>query len=265
MVTDGFPVKVVSFAHGDEEKGYLLPGAENSAPQLLYVEKGMLHVVIEGQEHVLNGGELVLIAPDQWHMEYAPAQEEVRLLRIGFESGPEGMDPLWNRVITPARQGQLILWQMVYELERREAYFESMIACQLSLLLLTLLRQAGQEDWKTETPNGEHAIILRTQRIISQRCREKLSVPLVAQYADVSPSYLTALFQKHLNISPGEYIRRVKLQESKMLIREGELSFMEIAEKLQYSTLQQFSRQFKEKFGITPSEYAKQARKAKEN
>ena len=138
-----------------------------------------------------------------------------------------------------------------------------MISHQLSLLLLTLLRQSQKENWETEIPNGENAIILRVQRIINQRCREKLSVPVVAQYADVSPSYLTALFQKHLNISPGEYIRRVKLQESKMLIREGEMSFMEIAEKLQYSTLQQFSRQFKEKFGMTPSEYAKQVRHTK--
>ena len=76
----------------------------------------------------------------------------------------------------------------------------------------------------------------------------------------MSPSYLTALFQKHLGISPGEYIRRVKLQESKRLIRENKLNFTQIAELLQYSTVHQFSRQFKEKFGMTPSDYAQQVR-----
>lgn len=256
-------VKVVSYSHADEEKGYLFLGAENSVAQLLYVENGKLHVVIQGRECLLNGGDLVIVGPGQWHMEYAPAQEELWLLRVQFECNPEEIESLCNRKITAPRKGQLHLWEMVYEFERGEAYYEPMIGYQLSLLLLTLLRYAQKEDRKTELPNGENAIILRTQRIISQHCREKLTVPVVAKYADVSPSYLTALFQKHLDISPGEYIRRVKLQESKTLIREGKLSFMEIAEKLQYSTLQQFSRQFKEKFGMTPSEYAKQVRHTK--
>ena len=85
-------------------------------------------------------------------------------------------------------------------------------------------------------------------------------MPFVAHQVDMSPSYLTALFQKHLAISPAEYIRRVKLQESKRLIRENKLNFTEIAAELQYSTVHHFSRQFKEKFGITPSEYAKLVR-----
>lgn len=76
-------------------------------------------------------------------------------------------------------------------------------------------------------------------------------MPLVARQVDVSPSYLTALFHKNLQIS-GEYIRRIKLQESKQMIRENNLNFTEIAAQLHYSTVHHFSRQFKEKFGITP-------------
>ncbi len=85
----------------------------------------------------------------------------------------------------------------------------------------------------------------------------KLSVPMVAREVGVSPSYLTALFHKNLQISPGEYIRRAKLQESKLMIREGKMNFTEIAQVLQYSTVHHFSRQFKEKirhypYGIRP-------------
>ena len=103
-------------------------------------------------------------------------------------------------------------------------------------------------------------IIRKAQQYISSHIRGKLSVPLVARQVDVSPSYLTALFHKNLQISPGEYIRRIKLQESKQMIRENNLNFTEIAAELQYSTVHHFSRQFKEKFGITPTEYAKSVR-----
>ena len=49
----------------------------------------------------------------------------------------------------------------------------------------------------------------------------------------------------------------MKLQKSKQLIREGNMNFTEIAKVLEYSTIYHFSRQFKQMFGMTPSEYAK--------
>ena len=128
----------------------------------------------------------------------------------------------------------------------------------------TLLRQSeAPKVSKLRASNAIHSeneIIRRAQQFVSSHIREKLTVPIVASNVDVSPSYLTALFHKNLQISPGEYIRRIKLQESKQMIRENNLNFTEIAAELQYSTVHHFSRQFKEKFGITPTEYAKSVR-----
>ena len=129
--------------------------------------------------------------------------------------------------------------------------------------MLILLRHADAPETKLKTSNAIHSendIIRRAQQYISANVRQKLSVPIVAKMVDVSPSYLTALFHKNLQISPGEYIRRIKLQESKQMIREDNMNFTEIAAALQYSTVHHFSRQFKEKFGITPTEYAKSVR-----
>jgi AraC-like DNA-binding protein len=139
-----------------------------------------------------------------------------------------------------------------------------MILTQLNMLLLRLLRESkAPKTVKLQTSNAVHSenqIIRRAQQYISAHIREKLSVPMVSKQVDVSPSYLTALFHKNLQISPGEYIRRMKLQESKQMIRENSMNFTQIAEMLQYSTVHHFSRQFKEKFGITPSEYARSVR-----
>jgi AraC-like DNA-binding protein len=131
------------------------------------------------------------------------------------------------------------------------------------MLLLLLRETVTPRGGKLQASNAVHAeneIICQAQQYISTHIREKLSVPLVARQVDVSPSYLTALFHKNLQISPGEYIRRIKLQESKQMIRENSMNFTEIAQALQYSTVHHFSRQFKEKFGLTPSEYAKSVR-----
>ena len=153
---------------------------------------------------------------------------------------------------------------MLREQEFMDAYSNDIILYQLNLLLLQLQREAASpKAGKLQTSNAVHSeneIIRQAQQFISAHIREKLSVPLVARQVDVSPSYLTALFHKNLQISPGEYIRRIKLQESKQMIRENNLNFTEIAAQLHYSTVHHFSRQFKEKFGITPTEYAKSVR-----
>ena len=157
-----------------------------------------------------------------------------------------------------------LLQQMLREQERADELSGDLIIAMLSQLLLILLRQVSTPTAeKLKTSNSVHSeneIIRQAQQYISSHIRQKLTVPSVARSVDVSPSYLTALSHKNLQISPGEYIRRIKLQESKQMIRENSMTFTEIAAALQYSTVHHFSRQFKEKFGITPTEYAKSVR-----
>ena len=135
-----------------------------------------------------------------------------------------------------------------------------MILNYLSLVLLSLQRLSDVPANPLRSSHcitNENEIIRKAQQYISSHVRSRLTVPLVAQNTDVSTSYLTALFHKHLQISPGEYIRRVKLEESKSLIRKGQMNFSQIAAALCYSTIHHYSRQFKDHFGITPTEYAK--------
>ena len=130
----------------------------------------------------------------------------------------------------------------------------------LQQLLLTVLRMKEPLVEKLHTSisiYNENHILHGVLTYISDHIYCKLPVSSVASANNVSVSYLTTLFQRHLQIPPGEYIRRLKLEESKKLIREGKDNFTQIAKRLQYSTVHHFSRQFKEYYGITPTQYAK--------
>ena len=253
-----------TFFYQEKERGFLFSGESHPLAELTYVDQGSLHSVADGQDLLLKQGDLVIYGPNQWHMQYADIDVAPRFVTISFDLEGEELKPLMNRKFTAPQQAVQLLQQMLREQERMDAYSTDMILSQLNLLLLTLLRQAETpNNSKLQTANAVHSeneIIRQAQIYISTHIREKLSVPLVARQVDVSPSYLTALFHKNLQISPGEYIRRIKLQESKQMIRENDLNFTEIAAALQYSTVHHFSRQFKEKFGITPTEYAKSVR-----
>ena len=255
---------IYTFFYHEKEQGFLFAGESHPMPELTYVDQGMLHSVADGVDLQLKQGDLVLYAPGQWHMQYADMDMAPRYVTITFDA--EGVDwsILANRKFAAPQKVVSLLQQMLREQERMDECFGDMILSQLSLLLVFMLRQAAAPvGGKLQTANAIHSeneIIRRAQMYVSTHVREKLTVPLLARQVDVSPSYLTALFHKNLQISPGEYIRRIKLQESKQMIRENNLNFTEIAAALQYSTVHHFSRQFKEKFGITPTEYAKSVR-----
>ena len=255
---------IYTFFYQEKEQGFLFSGESHPMPELTYVDQGELHSVLDGQDTLLKQGDLVFYGPDQWHMQYADIGVAPRFVTISFDIRGIDMTPLLNRKFSAPQHVVSILQKMLREQERMDAYSEQIIISYLDTLILLLLRErstpSGGKLQASNSVHSENEIIRQAQQFITSHIREKLSVPIVARQVDVSPSYLTALFHKNLQISPGEYIRRIKLQESKQMIRENNLNFTEIAAALQYSTVHHFSRQFKEKFGITPTEYAKSVR-----
>ena len=255
---------IYTFFYQEKEKGFIFPGEVHKPLELTYVDKGSIHSVADGTDILLEQGDLVIYAPDQWHMQYADVDVSPSFITITFDLAGDYPQVLTNRKFTVPQSAVSVLQRMMREHDRMDEYSEDALICCLQMLLLSLLREenapAGTKLRTTNAVNSENEIIRRAQQYIGEHVREKLTVPLVARHVDVSPSYLTALFQKNLQISPGEYIRRIKLQESKQMIREDNMNFTEIAAALQYSTVHHFSRQFKDKFGITPTEYAKSVR-----
>lgn len=255
---------IYTFFYHEKEKGFIFPGEAHRPLELTYVDKGSIHSVADGKDLLLNQGDLVVYGPEQWHMQYADVDVSASYITITFDFEGDCPEGLFNRKFTIPQTAVPLLQRMMKERDLMDEYSGDLLICLLQAMLLTILREqtapVAAKLRTTNSVNSENEIIRRAQQYISAHVREKLSVPMVASHVDVSPSYLTALFRKNLQISPGEYVRRIKLQESKQMIREDNMNFTEIAAALQYSTVHHFSRQFKDKFGITPTEYAKSVR-----
>ena len=246
----------------EREQGFLFSGEAHPMLELTYVDQGTLHSVVDGQDVLLNQGDMMIYGPGQWHMQYADIGVAPRFVTISFTLRGELPAELYNRKFPSPHKAINLLKQILREYEQAQEDADDCILSLLTLLLVALRREkaSAAKPQLSNSVNNENEIIRRAQQFIGKHVQEKLTVPMVAKGVDVSPSYLTALFHKHLQISPGEYIRRIKLQQSKQMIREGNLNFTEIASVLQYSTVHHFSRQFKEKFGLTPTEYARSVR-----
>lgn len=254
--------EIYTLFYREVESGFLFKGESHTMYELTYVDRGQLHCVVGGNGFTLNQGQMMVFAPEQWHMQYTELDASARFLTVSFDLTSELPLRLGDRVFDLSGAETVYLKQLIREIQAKDPLAGDVIRCNLKLLLLSVLRDTGgrrrrQSQKPQEAPRNDNTIVSRTLQYIADHVYDKMSVETVAYAVGVSASHLTALFRRQMNISPGEYIRRVKLEESKDLIREGQMNFSQIAAKLNYSTIHHFSRQFKDNFGISPSEYAK--------
>lgn len=99
--------------------------------------------------------------------------------------------------------------------------------------------------------------VIKALQHIRSNLSARLTVTEVAESIFVSKSTLTKHFRQELEMSPNEYITNLLLSKAEMLLSTTGLSINAIGERLGFSDQLYFSRRFKQKFGVCPSEYRK--------
>lgn len=90
---------------------------------------------------------------------------------------------------------------------------------------------------------------------IYSHINRRITVEELAEHADLSPSYLSRLFKKELNISISDYICEMKIEKAQHLLKYSDYSLVEIANYLAFSSQSHFIQTFKKLIGVTPKKY----------
>lgn len=254
--------RIYMLFYQEREKGFFFRGEKHMPYELLYVDKGQLHSVANGQDFLLRQGDLVIYDRDQWHMQYADQSAPCCFINISFDLEYPYPLPLVNRRLCAGNEEKRLLARLLSENETPHLLHDDMLECCLKTLLLLLLRQVHSDAPAAPLDSSSAAVredrfVELAQQHIAHNVDKRLTVEGVARSVNISTSYLSALFRKRMGMSPSVYISRVKLSESKRLIQEGYHNLTEISRMLGYATLQHFSRCFKAEYGVTPSEYAR--------
>ena len=109
-----------------------------------------------------------------------------------------------------------------------------------------LLRRASDKKGKP---------IAMAVRLIRERYAEQLSLEGVAGQIHVSPKYLSRLFKDEMGTGFNEYLTQVRLEAAEKLLSASALNVREIAVQVGYLDEKYFSRLFKKKTGLKPTEY----------
>ena len=75
--------------------------------------------------------------------------------------------------------------------------------------------------------------------------------------AHVSPAYYRRVFHRIYDCSPVEYLKKLRLDYAKNLLRDGHYTIREVAELSGFSSLEYFCAEFKRATGLTPRGFLK--------
>ncbi len=112
----------------------------------------------------------------------------------------------------------------------------------------------------------EKMLLLKKDKIISksvQLCiqyiythiNENLSLESLADYVNLSSSYLSRLFNQEMGVSISTYIRGQKIEKAKNLLKYSGYSYIEIANYLGFSSQSHFIHTFHKYTGMTPKKF----------
>jgi AraC family L-rhamnose operon transcriptional activator RhaR/AraC family L-rhamnose operon regulatory protein RhaS len=92
-------------------------------------------------------------------------------------------------------------------------------------------------------------------RFCEEHYAETISVPQLAARMFLSPSRFAEIFKSETGVPPGEYLRRLRLDRAQVLLRTSTVPASDVARECGFSDAAQFSRAFKNVYGVSPSEY----------
>ncbi|MBI6897454.1 AraC family transcriptional regulator [Pseudomonas putida] len=220
------------------------------------------------REHHLVPGELLLINPDDpVDLTYSEDCEKfilkvpVRLLdsicdEQRWQRPSGGVRFLRNHYRLEELGGFLNLLGMICNeaevsgsLPRVQGHYSQIIASKLLTLMSTNVRM--------ETLSGAGAGLERILDYVERNLKLDVSAEALAKQANMSVRSLYALFDRHLNTTPRQYIRQRKLERVQACLSDpscGVRSVTELALDYGFLHLGRFSESYRQRFGELPSE-----------
>lgn len=219
--------------------------------QLLYVVKGKGGCYINGETYILDNDSIFYLPPNTPH-EYFVIEPDWETIFITFNGC--GCSNFFNFGPTVCRNISskvdfINKYELLYKYKADPAMCRKYSA-ELYLLLLELV------DVFAEPARSDSDKIHKITLAMSYLARTDNNdlVPLTEQLG-ISEEHFCRIFKKYTGYRPVEYSNLVRIQKSKILLRNSEKTVKEIGEELGFKNHSYFTSIFKKYVGVSPTQY----------
>ena len=266
---EGFPFKLFQFEGKDGH--YVREKHWHRSIEIFAVFEGTLAFFINEEEYPLGSGEFILLNSNEIHSISSPEANRTIVLQIPMNvlRNVETGGGLILFTHSPKRQDSKItelIGSMYQELQERGSEYEWKVQSDFFMLVYLLLTKYRKREILPE--EIRHYRKLNRLSTITGYIREnytkELSLEMVADRFGYSPSYLSRMFRKYAQTNYKTYLQNVRIEYGFQELANTDHTIGEIALNNGFPNQKAFTREFKKKYGILPSEYRRGQKNAKD-
>lgn len=254
-----FEITAFNSAYTFEFKyGYEFLGEIHDFWEAFYVITGSMEVTCDDSVYSVGAGDMMFYPPLSFHKINKVGKNGVHILNVSFRIVGEVPEALPNSVFSLTSE-EAIEFGNTFEVVRRvinkeaQHRYELQLACErLSALIIELsFSHSAEERFLTSASASEYR---RLASYMKEHIYDNFSLSEMAAENHVSVSYVKLLFNRYAGISPKTYYSQLRLNTAKALLK-SRASVAEISAKMNFSSPNYFTRWFKNRTGLNPTEY----------
>lgn len=249
--------------------------------EILHMQKGQIQLFINGEPYLIEKDTIIFVNREELHnlhsvvpgvlydaavfpleflsfdaIDYCQQKYLLPLIqkRLSFPRFIRSDHPCYEELLHQLRVIEQLhmTFPMGYQMATKAALFQ----------ILSILIQHDALITESDSgtlPNERKLETLRQILVyLKEHINEKISLDDVAAQFYMSTNYFCKYFKKHFGCTFTGYINNMRLEQACRLLSETALPIMEISLQCGFDNLSYFNRLFRQKKGVTPSEYRKQ-------
>lgn len=238
---------------------YVAVGRTLNEYQIIYVTKGQGVFQSQGKRYRVVPGSVFMVFPGVKHY-YKPVYEIGWVEHwVGFKG--KYFDQLVEKgIISPSHPFYEIGLQnnildifsfIIEEVKGQKPLYQA----KTSARILTLVSDIISLERRKSQPNQSEKLVEQAKFLMEENIYDDIDLNSIAERLGVSTSRLNEVFKTYTSLTPYQYYIHIKMHMAKILLEEGDLSVKEVAFKLGFQDQYHFSRLFKSKTGLAPSQW----------
>ena len=274
--------RIISVHYFQYMSDFSFPGESHDFWELVCVDRGEIDALAGDRRLTLKKGNILFHKPNEFHNVLTNGKVSPSLVVIGFECHSPAIKSFEDQLMSVKDTEKELMAQIIVEARntfsgrlddpyQEELIFNSepltfgsaqLISHYLEQLMIHLYRRyfsyslpVRSSRFLAEASSGNDTYN-RIVRYMEEHLGERMTIDRICRDNLVGRSQLQKLFRDTKGCGVIEFFSMMKIDTAKQMIRDNQLNFTQIADRLGYNSIHYFSRQFKQITTMTPSEYA---------
>lgn len=130
---------------------------------------------------------------------------------------------------------------------------------QLAVLAPSATARPGGTSTPPDAADQTGQLMAHVKKYLEDNYMYDLSLDSLSEILKISPSYFSVLFKRYLHVNFVDYLTELRMNAARELLRDPLRATAEVAGMVGYEDANYFTKAFKKKTGMTPTQYRRQS------